>query len=224
MERRCSHWTELLAQALSLIDQVNDGTPVVRHWSLGGGTALMLALGHRESFDVDIFVDDPQILPFFNPETRDFAFKLALSDYRRAGTDVLRFAFAGIGEIDIIVAPPVLAAPTGTQVVSGRPIAVDTPFEVVAKKLLHRGDLLQPRDLFDIAATAESFGVEPLGRALTSLSAEAQSAADRVRRMDRSLVHAVLQDLIVGENHQHLTSTAQASALHVLDRIAEETG
>lgn len=41
-------------------------------WSFGGGTALMLQIAHRESHDIDLFIDDPQILPFLNPETQCF--------------------------------------------------------------------------------------------------------------------------------------------------------
>ncbi|WP_457663786.1 hypothetical protein [Sinorhizobium medicae] len=28
----------------------------------------MLQIDHRESFDVDIFLDDPQLLPYLNPK------------------------------------------------------------------------------------------------------------------------------------------------------------
>ena len=31
-------------------------------WSFGGGTAMMIQIGHRESHDVDICIDDGQIL------------------------------------------------------------------------------------------------------------------------------------------------------------------
>lgn len=30
----------------------------------------MLQIDHRESDDIDIFLDDPQVLPFLNPETQ----------------------------------------------------------------------------------------------------------------------------------------------------------
>jgi len=32
---------------------------MIDSWTFGGGTALMLQIDHRESFDVDIFLDDP---------------------------------------------------------------------------------------------------------------------------------------------------------------------
>lgn len=33
----------------------------------GGGTAMTIQIGHRESHDIDIFLDDPQLLGFIDP-------------------------------------------------------------------------------------------------------------------------------------------------------------
>ncbi len=45
-------------------------------WSFDGGTALMLQLGHRESYDIDLFTD-PRYLPTcLNPETLGFELDL----------------------------------------------------------------------------------------------------------------------------------------------------
>ncbi|MCG8559317.1 MAG: nucleotidyl transferase AbiEii/AbiGii toxin family protein [Hyphomicrobiales bacterium] len=57
---------------MSIIDQSNREALVVDSWTFGGGTALMLQIEHRESHDIDLFIDDPQILPLLNPETQDF--------------------------------------------------------------------------------------------------------------------------------------------------------
>ncbi|RUW44700.1 hypothetical protein EOA32_36030, partial [Mesorhizobium sp. M1A.F.Ca.ET.072.01.1.1] len=38
-------------------------------WSFGGGTAMMIQIGHRESHDIDVFLDDPQLLGFMDPST-----------------------------------------------------------------------------------------------------------------------------------------------------------
>jgi Nucleotidyl transferase AbiEii toxin, Type IV TA system len=64
---RASNWQVLLGIARALIDQVNLHTTVIDRWTLGGGTALMLQIGHRESCDIDIFLDDPQLLGFLDP-------------------------------------------------------------------------------------------------------------------------------------------------------------
>ena len=38
----------------------------------------MLQIDHRESFDVDIFIDDPQALPYLNPQTQGIALDITL--------------------------------------------------------------------------------------------------------------------------------------------------
>lgn len=54
-----SHWESLFDEAVSIIAQANTPFTVVDSWTFGGGTALMLQINHRESFDIDIFIDDP---------------------------------------------------------------------------------------------------------------------------------------------------------------------
>ncbi|MEI2298779.1 nucleotidyl transferase AbiEii/AbiGii toxin family protein [Ensifer sp. MJa1] len=58
-----SKWADLFDQACRIIDQANSSLTLIDTWTFGGGTALMLQIDHRESFDVDIFLDDPQLLP-----------------------------------------------------------------------------------------------------------------------------------------------------------------
>jgi Nucleotidyl transferase AbiEii toxin, Type IV TA system len=57
-------WARLFRVACALIRQVNSKERVIDHWTFGGGTAMMLQIDHRESHDVDIFLFDPQLLPF----------------------------------------------------------------------------------------------------------------------------------------------------------------
>jgi hypothetical protein len=66
-------WPLLFRIACSLIDQVNKDHEIIDSWSFGGGTAMMLQINHRESRDVDIFLNDPQLLGYLNPEMHDFA-------------------------------------------------------------------------------------------------------------------------------------------------------
>jgi len=60
----------------------------------------MLQIQHRESHDVDFFLQDPQWLSFLDPEKNDFEFKIWPSDYRGDGIKFLKFAFDNIGQID----------------------------------------------------------------------------------------------------------------------------
>lgn len=59
-------WAQLFPRALRLMTHLESQTSHLL-WSIGGGTVLMLRLGHRLSKDIDLFVPDPQYLDFVNP-------------------------------------------------------------------------------------------------------------------------------------------------------------
>jgi hypothetical protein len=91
------NWAWLLQTARGLILQVNSEQTVIDHWTLGGGTALMLQIDHRESHDVDIFLPDPQLLSFLDPQKHDFRFEIRPADYSGDGTSFQKLAFKDIG-------------------------------------------------------------------------------------------------------------------------------
>jgi hypothetical protein len=76
-----SRWGELFDQAMMIIDQANGQGEIIGTWTFGGGTALMLHIGHRESHDIDLFIDDPQALPYLNPYTQDYHLEVAPSSH-----------------------------------------------------------------------------------------------------------------------------------------------
>jgi hypothetical protein len=147
-------WARLFRIACSLIRQVNSEQVVIDSWSFGGGTAMMLQIGHRESHDVDIFLSDPQLLPFLDPNLHDFEFEIRPSDYGGDGTGFLKLAFEGIGEVDFIVAHALTDIPTTKQTIEGEDVDLETVAEIIAKKIHYRGATIKPRDIFDIAAAA----------------------------------------------------------------------
>lgn len=57
-----------------------------------------------------------------------------------------------MGEVDFIAAPPLTTSVSEVRVIQGRTVALDTPAEIVAKKLHYRAASFQPRDVFDLAA------------------------------------------------------------------------
>src|SRR3546814_3327606 len=73
----------------------------------------------------------------------------------QAGTDVLKLAYEELGEIDFICCDNILLDPTAATDVRGHAVALETPAEIIAKKVFYRGWSLQPRDMFDLAAVAE---------------------------------------------------------------------
>jgi len=79
IEHPASRWGDLFEQAGRIFDQANSELTLIDGWTFGGGTALMLQIDHRESFDVDIFLDDPQVLPYLNPKTQATRSTSALS-------------------------------------------------------------------------------------------------------------------------------------------------
>src|SRR3546814_3039172 len=79
-------------------------------------------------------------------------------DSYQAGTDVLKLAYEELGEIDFICCDNILLDPTAATDVRGHAVALETPAEIIAKKVFYRGWSLQPRDMFDLAAVAEHFG------------------------------------------------------------------
>lgn len=62
----------------------------------------MLQIDHRESHDVDLFIRDPQVLPYLNPETQGYALDIMPGSYVSDGVGSLKIVFDGVGEIDFI--------------------------------------------------------------------------------------------------------------------------
>src|SRR5262249_9557479 len=144
--RNQADWARLFRMACALIRQVNSEALIIDRWTLGGGTALMLQIDHRESHDIDLFLNDPQLLPFLDPQKHDFEFEIQPSDYIGDGVGFLKIAFERIGEIDFIVSGPKTANPTIERVIEGRNTLLDTVPEIIVKKIIYRGASLKPRD------------------------------------------------------------------------------
>lgn len=160
--RSAGPWRELeaIAQELTADARANGGSffnPI-----LGGGTRLMLALEHRISDDIDLFIDSPGWLPYVSPRTND-SYESKLRGYVEDG-DHVKWRFE-CGEIDFIVRTSLLSAAD-----LWNPPAEETQFElepvleVLAKKLFYRGWALTPRDLFDWHAIETMTPITPSQR------------------------------------------------------------
>jgi hypothetical protein len=75
------------------------------------------------------------------------------SDYVEAANYVK--LFLPEGEIDFIAAPNLTSPGFEMRMVLGREVKVETPAEIIAKKLWHRGDRITGRDIFDFALVAQ---------------------------------------------------------------------
>lgn len=145
-------WQALLKQAYQLLDEIAANGIVLPPWSLGGGTVLMFHYLHRRSKDIDIFVPDPQFLGFVNPRLGGPAEAVTM-DYQD-GAEYIKL-FLPQGEIDFVAATALTANPVEEYEVLGRTILLETPLEIVAKKIWHRGKQATPRDLLDLALVIE---------------------------------------------------------------------
>jgi hypothetical protein len=137
---RPTEWRRLFSLALDLIDQLRanaGGYPF--DWSFGGGTAMMIQIGHRESHDDDIFLDDPQLLGFIDPAKSTLRFETLPDGYQGDGARFQKFAFEGLGEIDFIVAGPLTDTPFVAHEINGLTIRLETVPEIIAKKIYYRG-------------------------------------------------------------------------------------
>ena len=172
-------WAELFPHALKLMAHLERQThqPL---WTFGGGTVLMLRLGHRQSKDIDLFVPDPQYLGYLNPRLSDVAEQVS-ADYEENAEFIKLFLPAG--EIDIVVGSALTEQPFELVSHAGRDIKFETCAEIIAKKMWHRGNQAKARDLFDLCAIADA---EPEAIALASPFFSKNGAAFLQRLQERA--------------------------------------
>lgn len=211
-----SRWGDLFDTAISIIDQANREHTIVDRWTLGGGTALMLHIDHRESHDIDLFTDDPQCLPFLNPETQGYDLQLRPSSYGGDGVRSLKLAFDGVGEIDVICCGWMLDEPSEINEIRGVTVELETPAEIVAKKVYYRGGSFQPRDMFDIAAVADKFGRGYLADSLAGCKDQARAALAVIDRGDPEFIAAIVNSLSVQPEFEDIQADAQRLAAEAL--------
>jgi hypothetical protein len=115
-------------------------------WTLGGGTGLFLSLQHRVSYDIDIFVEDPRSLKRIAADPRT---KRISDDWQFPGNYLKLIRQEG--EIDFILASNITEGYSFPYNFKGVKIHVETPAEIIAKKIRNRGSSFTVRDVFDLA-------------------------------------------------------------------------
>ena len=116
-------WSQILAVAYALFDDLEAkgfGIPPV---SLGGGTVLMFRFQHRLSKDIDFFGYDAQWLPLLSPLLNETAAAVASSWTEQAnGVKIVMPQ----GDIDFVIAADVVIAVVRDRVtLEGREILID---------------------------------------------------------------------------------------------------
>jgi hypothetical protein len=219
--RKPSQWSALFKVALELIDQASSnlgGYDIP--WSFGGGTAMMLQIDHRESHDIDLFLEDPQFLGYFDPHKIDFDYSVMPSDYNGDGSRFQKFAFKDIGEIDFIVSSTFTSNPFLIRKIQGREIKLETTAEIIAKKIYFRGSEAKPRDIFDIAAAATTQR-SLIVAALSSYKPQTQATLDRLSKLNPEFVDATIASLMIKPEYLSLIPECRAIAQSVLQEAME---
>ena len=144
-------WQHLFEHAMRLMSHL-ESQVANPGWSFGGGTVLMLRIGHRQSRDIDLFIPDPQMLGYLSPRLSEVT-EAITTDYEE-NAEFIKL-YLPHGEIDVVVGEALTVAPFDLVSHGGRDIRVETSAEILAKKLWHRGDRGAARDLFDLCAVAQ---------------------------------------------------------------------
>ena len=173
--RRNGSWRTLERLAQKMIADAESHAGIVFAPKLGGGTRLMLALDHRISHDIDLFMRDPQWIGYLSPRLND-RFDDVLTGYDENAVSLkLRFPD---GEIDFIVSMSLLGMPDETSPETN--FLLEPVAEVLAKKLFYRGWALTPRDLFDWWAIEtklpNAVPVQAMAKLLAQKTSEIQNA------------------------------------------------
>jgi hypothetical protein len=174
---------------------------IIDHWSFGGATAMMLQINHRESHDV-IFLQDPQLLPFLDPQRHDFKFDIVPSDY--------------------IVDQPKTAEPTFEHVIEGERILLETVPEIIAKKIVHRGASIKPRDIFDIAAAGDTHA-QSIIAALRPYKNEVAETTKRLERLNPVFVSNAISELQIREQFRPVAAGAMERSKEILRAALQST-
>ncbi|MFG5382668.1 nucleotidyl transferase AbiEii/AbiGii toxin family protein [Yoonia sp. R2-816] len=213
---RPSQWEDLLKQAYKIIDHVNREQDLLTSWTFGGGTAMMLQINHRESHDVDLFLDDPQLLSYITASVADLDFEIGRPTYGGDGASHLKVAFEDIGEIDFIVAGHIVDHNAESTNLLGRTIDLETIPEIIGKKIRFRGSSIEPRDIFDIAAASKAGYDEQIAAALEEIADYRNIAADRLNQLKPEYVNSVIAQLMLKPEFEATAKDAITIATRLL--------
>ena len=158
-----------LNEFLPIIDNcIKSGVPR-ESLSFGGGTALaMYYLGHRKSFDIDLFINDPQCFAYFSPKHWIDDNPHITNKYNELSHHIRIFSKSDI-KIDIIVRPNIdKNLLDNSKTIFKGDLYIHSIEDIIANKIIYRRNDNEPRDIFDITA---SIGKYPILQSLLSKKA-----------------------------------------------------
>jgi hypothetical protein len=179
---------------------------------------MMLQINHRESRDVDIFLPDPQQLPFLSPQTHEFEFEISPTAYDADGARSLKLVFGTVGEIDFIVAPTLTSSPTVPRTVDGESVLLETVPEIIVKKIFYRAASLTARDFFDLAVAGEQYK-ESLIKELRSYPKQVAEALARTESLHADFVIQTILQLEIRAPYRRIAASAIERSKQILRAV-----
>lgn len=182
----------LFHAALTLLNEKNITT-----FAFGGGTALSAFYWHhRYSTDIDIFLYPDGSSDRLDKLRRDWSNELeslfaslGYSGEMRAPGYYLEFTIDDQSKIQFFDVKAYTQTPYTMEYFWGHTLNIETPAEIIAKKIHYRGNKAHPRDIFDIAVAVHH---DPtLFSDLTSLG--------RINEDDLNTLYATLSDICSDE-------------------------
>jgi len=121
------------------------------YYAFGGGTALSLCyFQHRLSFDIDIFVYDVQLMNYINPQIFFDDIEDEVDDYMCMSHQINMITKSGT-YVNILSVKNLNPNKKDVLELNNNSILVETPEEIITKKIIFRKNENKVRDLFDIA-------------------------------------------------------------------------
>ncbi|NYE56803.1 nucleotidyl transferase AbiEii/AbiGii toxin family protein [Carboxydothermus ferrireducens] len=201
-------WAKLFKLA---VDFLNDSLIPTTDWTFGGGSALSYYFYHRESKDLDIFFTDAQYLTWLTPRLNSFVAKMT-EDYVES-SNFLKLQLND-GEIDFIIAPYFTPDPFKKIKLFDNEIQIETPWEIVLKKLFYRSQTLKIRDVIDVAVVYKNHR-EMLVRYAKGLGRK----KDVIEKRFQNLIEIYPKEI---ENLKILDESLKVEALDIFKKFLRE--
>ncbi len=137
---------------------------------------MAMRLGHRSSYDIDIFFTSSQGLKLLSPQRNSIT--KAISPRWQEPGHYLKFEVEHVGEIDILVTRDWIDPPTIVARVGEQSMKIQRPSEILVRKAAYRAPSFKIRDFFDLACVATMLPAE-FAAAQPELTRHAADLADR---------------------------------------------
>jgi len=221
-----TYWEQLLKRAFAIMDKAKSMGAEMDGVTLGGGTAIMLHIDHRDSHDIDLFLSDADSLVALEEIVRNLA-KGENLEFRGAEGSYISLNDSRLGEIDFIygrlagvnadASVPGWWQPAVRRELAGRPIWLETVPEIIGKKIYYRCTSLTPRDVFDIAAACEAGYREDIRKIMSSMPKEVATAAWVIENFPDGHVKDRMQQYDVRPKFRHLLDDAPDIVISMID-------